>query len=103
MLRIVPHTVPRVGRHHEPFPDGFELHLSSPLNETLRTPNPVRQPRQATSRKFVNHKICGDWGDNRAESESRATQQRGICTAKPLLSETLRSKIGLKHREGLAS
>ena len=27
MLRIVPHTVPRVGRSHEHFPDGFELHL----------------------------------------------------------------------------
>ena len=27
MLRIVPHTVPRVGRSYERFPDGFELHL----------------------------------------------------------------------------
>ena len=27
MLRIVPHTVPRVGRSNEYFPDGFELHL----------------------------------------------------------------------------
>jgi len=27
MLRIVPHTVPRVGRSFEHFPDGFELHL----------------------------------------------------------------------------
>ena len=27
MLRIVPHTVARVGRSHEHFPDGFELHL----------------------------------------------------------------------------
>jgi len=27
MLRIVPHTVPRVGRSYEQFPDGFELHL----------------------------------------------------------------------------
>ena len=27
MLRIVPHTVPRVGRSYEHFPDGFELHL----------------------------------------------------------------------------
>jgi len=27
MLRIVPHTVPRVGRSYDPFPDGFELHL----------------------------------------------------------------------------
>ena len=27
MLRIVPHTVPRVGRSYECFPDGFELHL----------------------------------------------------------------------------
>ena len=27
MLRIVPHTLPRVGRSYEHFPDGFELHL----------------------------------------------------------------------------
>ena len=27
MLRIVPHTVPRVGRSCEHLPDGFELHL----------------------------------------------------------------------------
>ena len=27
MLRSVPHTVPRVGRSYEHFPDGFELHL----------------------------------------------------------------------------
>jgi len=27
MLRIVPHTVPRVGRSYEHFSDGFELHL----------------------------------------------------------------------------
>ena len=27
MLRIVPHTVPRVGRSHEHFSDGFELQL----------------------------------------------------------------------------
>ena len=27
MLRIVPHTVPRVGRSYEHFPDGIELHL----------------------------------------------------------------------------
>ena len=27
MLSIVPHTVPRVGRSYEHFPDGSELHL----------------------------------------------------------------------------
>ena len=27
MLRVVSHTVPRVGRSYEHFPDGFELHL----------------------------------------------------------------------------
>ena len=27
MLRIVPHTVPRVGRSYEHFQDGLELHL----------------------------------------------------------------------------
>jgi len=27
MLRIVPHTVPNIGRSYEHFPDGFELHL----------------------------------------------------------------------------
>jgi len=31
MLRIVPHTVPRVGRSYEHFPDGFELHLLRPV------------------------------------------------------------------------
>jgi hypothetical protein len=45
MLRIVPHTVPRVGRLYEHFPDGFELHLQtppmSPIFEWTRTVNPV--------------------------------------------------------------
>jgi len=31
MLRIVPYTVPRVGRSHEHFSDGFELRLVSIL------------------------------------------------------------------------
>ena len=30
MLRIVPHTVPRVGRSYEHFSDGVELHLLPP-------------------------------------------------------------------------
>ena len=33
MLRIVPPTVPRVGRSDEHFPDGFELHLLPPRGE----------------------------------------------------------------------
>ena len=38
MLRIVPRTVPRVGRSYEHFPDGFELHLLPMLRgcEALR-------------------------------------------------------------------
>ena len=35
MLRIVPHTVPRVGRSYEHFPDGFELHLLRSAAEVL--------------------------------------------------------------------
>jgi len=35
MLRIVPHTVPRVGRSYEHFPDGFELHLLQASNTPL--------------------------------------------------------------------
>ena len=34
MLRIVPPTVPRVGRSDEHFPDGLELHL---LRKVLNT------------------------------------------------------------------
>jgi len=34
MLRIVPPTVPRVGRSDEHFPDGFELHLLHPLADS---------------------------------------------------------------------
>ena len=33
MLRIVPPTVPRVGRSDEHFPDGFKLHLLPPAAE----------------------------------------------------------------------
>ena len=33
MLRIVPHTVPHVGRSCEHFPDGLELHLLTSLRE----------------------------------------------------------------------
>ena len=36
MLRIVPHTVPRVGRSYEHFPDGFELHLLLCVGDKLR-------------------------------------------------------------------
>ena len=36
MLRIVPHTVPRVGRSDEHFPDGFELHLVQPPRQVKR-------------------------------------------------------------------
>ena len=36
MLRIVPHTVPRVGRSYEHFPDGFELHLLLPVEAPLQ-------------------------------------------------------------------
>ena len=35
MLRIVPHTVPLVGRSYDHFPDGFELHLL-PLSRCWR-------------------------------------------------------------------
>jgi len=35
MLRIVPLTVPRVGRSYEHFPDGFELHLLPFRSENL--------------------------------------------------------------------
>ena len=34
MLRIVPHTVPRVGRSYKHFPDGFELHLLLPAKSS---------------------------------------------------------------------
>ena len=34
MLRIVTHTVPRVGRSYEHFPDGFELDLLLPDRPT---------------------------------------------------------------------
>ena len=36
MLRIVPHTEPRVGRSYEHFPDGFELHLLHRYHHQLR-------------------------------------------------------------------
>ena len=32
MLRIMPHTVPGVGRSYKHFPDGFELHLLEPAH-----------------------------------------------------------------------
>ena len=35
MLRIVPPTVPRVGRSGEHFPDGFELHLLRVVSNCL--------------------------------------------------------------------
>ena len=38
MLHIVPHTVPRVGRSYEHFPDGFELHLLPSLGRGCALP-----------------------------------------------------------------
>ena len=50
MLRIVPHTAPRVGRSYEHFPDGFELHLlpvlgSPVVNYVGKQSNPLKAPR----------------------------------------------------------
>ena len=42
MLRIVPHTVPRVGRSYEHFPDGFELHLLQPCVQSAGRMKGVR-------------------------------------------------------------
>jgi len=36
MLRIVPHTVPRVGRSYMHFPDGFELLLERVFHADAR-------------------------------------------------------------------
>ena len=47
MLRIVPHTVPRVGRSYEHFPDGFELHLL-PLTLNLVQVLAINVDRQAS-------------------------------------------------------
>ena len=44
MPRIVPHTVPRVGRSYEHFPDGFELHLLPPSRD-VRTGSWTGPPR----------------------------------------------------------
>ena len=44
MLRIVPHTVPRVGRAYEHGPDGFELHIL-----LHRCTGAVRRARRAES------------------------------------------------------
>jgi len=41
MLRIVPHTVPRVGRSDKHFSDGFELHLL-PLVQNIMESTLVR-------------------------------------------------------------
>ena len=38
MLRIVPHTVPRVGRSCEHFPGGFELHLLPQVVQLMSLP-----------------------------------------------------------------
>ena len=43
MLRIVPDTVPRVGRSYEHFPDGFELHFLGPGFLRLTPPRPCRR------------------------------------------------------------
>ena len=65
MLRIVPHTVPRVGRSYENFPDGFELHLL-PRCLDLRTTTSQKRaavPRRARSCSrlidFVYHSTLG--------------------------------------------
>ena len=56
MLRIVPHTVPRVGRSYEHFPYGFELHLliqvfdhePRPYSlDTYSAPEPFRQDQNS--------------------------------------------------------
>ena len=46
MLRIVPHTVPRVGRSYEHFPSGFELYL-------LRQPGDKEEEEELTEEEVV--------------------------------------------------
>ena len=43
MLRILPHTVPRVDRSYEHFPDGFELHLLQELDKKIKKLTQTRQ------------------------------------------------------------
>ena len=56
MLRIVPQTVPRVGRSFGHFPDGFGLHLLIQVfdheprpysHDTYSAPEPVRQDQNS--------------------------------------------------------
>ena len=45
MLRIVPHTAPRVGRPYEHLADGFELHLLQVLTVGVSDLCQVRHPQ----------------------------------------------------------
>ena len=47
ILRIVPPTLPRVGRSYERFPDGFELHLLSDMASSNKTFTPPQDPRRS--------------------------------------------------------
>jgi hypothetical protein len=59
MLRIVTHTVPRVGRSNEHFPDGFELHqnvhISSPLAWLVQGSLESKDPH----RPYCGHMLLG--------------------------------------------
>ena len=52
MLRIVPHTAPRVGRSYEHFPDGFELHLLRVASRVV--PDPLGLPANLMFNLMVN-------------------------------------------------
>ena len=49
MLRNVPHTVPRVGRSYEHFPDGFEFHLL-PFSHYLQV---IKRERETIIARFT--------------------------------------------------
>ena len=59
MLRIVPHTVPRVGRSYEHFPDGFQLHLL-PGPDDLECASASGRPHPGAS---------GGWGTRDGEGK----------------------------------
>ena len=95
MLRIVPHTVPRIGRSYEHFPDGFELHLLGARSYERGTPvGRARlgpKPRSFRSVRFFELPTQADTGTGSAdkscflsEANEATGELQGSAARRPL-------------------
>ena len=78
MLRIVPHTVPHLGRSYEHSPDGFELHLLPEGQTCLRMVAGERSERRDVSGELYPGPYPKAQGPSRTCNESKEEEEEDL-------------------------